>query len=117
FSAPGVNTHSILAAAHDLDLPVWEYVPTIWGVGTGTRARLFSSTITDRTPAIGVKVARDKRGTALLLRRAGLPAPEHLQATSLEQALEHAQRLGYPVVIKPADLDQGKGITADIQTP
>ena len=112
----GLNNYYIANAAWRLGMPVRRALPRVIAVGAGARERWFFSSITDHTSSLGVTFARDKQRTARLLRRAGLPAPVHLPARTPQQAIEAAKRLGYPVVVKPAGLDQGKGVAADLRS-
>lgn len=48
-----------------------------------------------------IDVCGDKLRTSLELRRAGLPTPRTVVALTPEAGVEAAERLGYPVVIKP----------------
>jgi cyanophycin synthetase len=50
-----------------------------------------------------------------VLRAAGLPVADNGFAHNVETAVKLAQHLGYPVVVKPSDLDQGAGVTAGIE--
>lgn len=54
-----------------------------------------------------------------VLRRAGLPvAVSHeFGPGELSAGLEYAQRIGYPVVVKPTNLARGVGVSANIRTP
>ena len=52
-----------------------------------------------------------------MLRLVGLPVPPHYFARSEDEAVQCAERLGYPVVVKPADLDGGKGVKANLRNP
>jgi cyanophycin synthetase len=74
----------------------------------------LNSSILDTTASMGVQLARDKVMCAQILRRAGLPVPAHGLAGSLDQARAIAERLGYPVVIKPPALDGGVGVAAGL---
>lgn len=114
---PGLNDYYIAEAAYGLRMPVLRPFGRMLQIGAGYRGRLFESTLTDRTSALGVNTARDKRRTAALLRRAGLPGAEHEVVSSAQEAVAAAARLGYPVVVKPADLDRGKGVAADLRKP
>src|SRR5690606_8527881 len=60
-------------------------------------------------------IAQDKKLTAALLERAGLPTPKHIRVRSAEGAVEAAERLGYPVVVKPMDLSHGRGVALDLR--
>lgn len=115
FSAKGQNRPYILQHAYDTGIPVRHVFEGVWRLGTGRSARLLDSSITDRTPSIGVKLAGNKVATAVLLRQAGMPAPIHAVAADTDDAVRLANRLGYPVVVKPADRDGGVGVFADLR--
>lgn len=117
-SAPaGVNTLRFLQAAHDLNIP-WRHVANnVYQFGWGRRARWLDSSFTDITPSISTSLARDKSACVKVLQDAGLPAPRHELVSSADQALKVAQSLGYPVVVKPANLDGGQGVFAGLRTP
>jgi cyanophycin synthetase len=112
---PGQNTNLLLQAALDLDLPCTPIGPRTYRLGYGCRQQVLNSTATERTPYIGVSLARNKNATAALLRRHGLPAAEHAPVASADQAVATARQLGYPVVVKPIDRDGGSGVWADVQ--
>ncbi|WP_325541692.1 hypothetical protein [Ramlibacter sp.] len=115
FARPGLNTFNILMAAHRADIPVQHVTRTLMLLGTGARARAMESTITDATPFIGVSLAQHKDVTAMVLRNAGLPGGVNVPVASADDAADAAARLGYPVVVKPADRDQGVGVSADLR--
>ncbi|MFF2539488.1 ATP-grasp domain-containing protein [Streptomyces cyaneofuscatus] len=46
---------------------------------------------------------RDKLRTRTVLEAAGLPVPRFALATSVDEAVAEASRIGYPVVVKPRD--------------
>jgi D-alanine-D-alanine ligase-like ATP-grasp enzyme len=117
-SAPaGVNTLKFLQAADALNIP-WRHVANnVYQFGWGRRARWLDSSFTDITPSISSNLARDKSACAKVLQDAGLPAPLHELVSSADQAQKVAQSLGYPVVVKPANLDGGQGVFAGLRTP
>ncbi len=86
-------------------------------LGFGIRQRRIQATIIDSTSAIGVEIADDKKRTKELLARMGIPVPEGYAVDTLPEALEVAERIGYPVTIKPISGNHGKGITTNISTP
>ncbi|WP_157264325.1 acetate--CoA ligase family protein [Azohydromonas aeria] len=112
--AGGINTHRFLAAAAQLDLPVTPVAGNVHRFGDGRHACWLDSSFTERTPAIGTRLAQDKVQTAQVLRQRGLPAPVHALAADADAALRVARRLGWPVVVKPADTDQGRGVAAGL---
>ena len=113
----GTNTRLFLAAAYQLGVPVQRLHGQIFQYGWGAAARWMDSSFTDAASGIAARLARDKVAAHNLLQRAGLPVAEQVRVADVKSALQHAKRLGYPVVIKPADLDGGKGVEAGIATP
>lgn len=111
----GKNSMQFLRAAQAADMPWQRIADNYFQFGWGSRSRLLQSTFTDRTPAIAANLARDKRLAAIVLGRAGLPVPPHETVSSPDQAARVAERLGYPVVVKPADLDGGTGVAAGLR--
>lgn len=61
-------------------------------------------------------VAKHKEATRILLMRAGCPVPEGRTFAGGDErgALDFAARIGYPVVLKPAEGSMGVGVVADI---
>ncbi len=113
----GMNSLRFIEAAHAQDIPWKRLAGNIFQFGWGARARWLDSSFTDQTPSLAVAAARDKRAATGILRQAGVPVPVHARATTEAEALRIATRLGYPVVVKPADLDGGRGVSAYLETP
>lgn len=111
----GVNTLRFLEAAHEIDIP-WRHVANnVYQFGWGSRSRWLDSSFTDQTSNISARLARDKVACARVLRDAGLPVPRHQRVSRAEDAVQVAQALGYPVVVKPANLDGGQGVLAGLR--
>jgi cyanophycin synthetase len=70
--------------------------------------------MTPYTTAQGVVYAKNKRSTADLLKKSGLPGAEHITVKTWAETLAAAHELGYPVVVKPYDRDNGQGVYAGI---
>lgn len=110
----GVNTLSFLQVAHDMGIPWRHIVNNVYQFGLGSRSRWLDSSISDQTSNISVKLARDKSHCAKVLQDAGLPVAKQQLVDNLEHAKQVAQSFAYPVVVKPANLDGGKGVTAGL---
>ena len=82
--------------------------------GWGAKQRRIQAAETDTTSAIAESIAQDKDLTKQLLHAAGVPVPLGRPANSLEEAWQIAQEIGLPVVVKPQDGNQGKGVTVNI---
>jgi cyanophycin synthetase len=116
-AALGSNVPHFLRGAFSLNIPFSIVAGRVYQFGQGSRARWLDSSFTDETPQISAGLARSKQLTAVALRRAGLPVPQHVVVSKVEDALRVAKNLGYPVVIKPADQDGGLGVAAGLKTP
>jgi cyanophycin synthetase len=112
----GMNTSRFLLAARALGIPQRRLWGNVYQFGWGSAARRLDSSFTDATPQMATRLARSKIATAHVLREAGLPVPDHAPAESEDRAVRIAERLGYPVVVKPADQDGGRGVSADLRT-
>ncbi|NQW92744.1 MAG: hypothetical protein HQ446_01680, partial [Polaromonas sp.] len=112
----GMNTLRFLEAADQADIP-WQRVwGNVYRFGWGAQARWLDSSFTDATPTISSQLARNKLATSAVLRQAGIPVPDHGRALDTNAAEKIATQLGYPVVVKPADLDGGRGVAAGLTT-
>ncbi len=110
----GKSTVHVLRAAYQLDMPFRHIGAGVYQVGWGSNSRRVDRSTTGNDSAIGSKLARNKAWTANLLRMAGLPAPSHELVNTPEDALRAAQRLGWPVVVKPLSGERGEGVTVGV---
>lgn len=116
YAPKGSNTLRFLQAAHSSDIPWMHVEQNVFQLGYGVKSRWFDSSFTDQTPAISSVLARSKLSTAMLLRKAGLPVPEQHLAHNEAEAISFAQKIGYPVVIKPLSADGGDGVSAGLMS-
>ncbi len=82
--------------------------------GWGSLQRRIQAAELDATSAVAESIAQDKDLTKQLLHAAGVPVPMGRPVASLEQAWSVATEIGLPVVVKPQDGNQGKGVTVNI---
>jgi cyanophycin synthetase len=82
--------------------------------GHGRNRRLLANNMTERTSHAGVQLAGNKTRMLEALRAAGLPVPRHTPVADLAAARQAAMELGFPLVVKPVDRDQGAGVTAGV---
>ncbi len=71
--------------------------------------------MTSRTGALAVDIASDKDLTTQLLASAGLPVPKQEAVRTARALVEAAERIGYPVVVKPLDGNHGRGVCLNLQ--
>ncbi len=84
--------------------------------GWGSKQRRIQAAEMDATSAIAEAIAQDKQLTKKLLAAAGVPVPQGFEVTSPEEAWKAAREIGLPVVVKPKNGNQGKGVTVNITT-
>ena len=112
----GPSTREIVSAARRRGMPVVRPEPgrLFVALGQGASQRRIWATATDRTSLVSAYVAGDKGLTARLLRDAMLPVPAEAVVESADDAVAAAERLGWPVVVKPVDGNHGRGVTLDL---
>ncbi len=62
------------------------------------------------TPPDAIDLAEDRQRFGALLREEGIRQPEHGTATSVEEALVVAKRIGYPVMVRPSYVLGGRAM-------
>ncbi|CAN5450735.1 cyanophycin synthetase [soil metagenome] len=111
----GVSTQAIVDVARRRHIPIRRLNDrNLVQLGWGVHARRIRATVTSDTSLIGAEIARDKDEASDLLDRAGIPTPAWRLATTPEETMAAARRLGMPVVVKPIDGNHGRGVTLDI---
>ncbi len=114
----GPSTQSLVDEAASRDIP---YIRLNSGslvqFGQGVHQKRIRATMTSQTSALSVDIASDKELTARLLGAAGLPVPHSQAVRTPEAAVRLATRIGYPVVLKPADGNHGRGVQLDLRGP
>ncbi|MDQ0190167.1 cyanophycin synthetase [Alicyclobacillus cycloheptanicus] len=114
----GPSTQAIVDAAVRRGIPVRRIgTGSLIQLGYGCARKLVEATVTEQTSAVAVDIACDKQMTKQLLRDAALPVPAGGTASSLEEALKLFERLGAPVVVKPQNGNQGRGVSLNLNTP
>ena len=111
----GPSTGSIVDAAVARGIPYRRLTDgSLVQFGWGSKQRRIQAAEIDSTSAIAESIAQDKDLTKSLLLAAGVPVPIGRPAKDLEAAWEIAEEIGMPVVVKPQDGNQGKGVTVNI---
>jgi cyanophycin synthetase len=116
--ALGPSTAAIINACKKRNIPVLRLdSASLLQLGYGSKQRRVQATITDGTSCLGADIAGDKTLTKQLLQDAGIPTPSGCITENLEAALQTAKSFGGPVVIKPYNGNQGKGVALNLRTP
>src|SRR5690606_15803873 len=108
----GPSTWAIVREARRRGIPVRRLNSrSLVQLGLGRNLRRIQATITDGTSSIATDIAQDKEDTKRTLQRVGLPVPDGKLARSVDEAIVVAQRIGYPVILKPVNLNHGRGVS------
>ena len=113
----GPSTGSIVNAAIARDIPYRRLTEgSLVQFGWGSKQRRIQAAETDNTSAIAEAIAQDKDLTKMLLDVAGVPVPHGYVVSTVDEAWDTAKKIGLPVVVKPRDGNQGKGVAVNIET-
>ncbi len=111
----GPSTGNIVEAAVARGIPYRRLTEgSLVQFGWGSRQRRIQAAELDSSSAVAESIAQDKDLTKLLLRAAGVPVPVGRPVGDVEEAWAAALEIGLPVVVKPQDGNQGKGVTVNI---
>ena len=114
---PGPSTGAIIQAAVARGIPYRRLTRgSMVQFGWGSRQCRIQAAETGHTSAIGESIAQDKELTKALLDAAGVPVPRGRSVIDAEDAWAAANEIGVPVVIKPRDGNQGKGVAVNMET-
>ncbi|HNC51078.1 MAG TPA: cyanophycin synthetase [Accumulibacter sp.] len=113
----GPSTGAIVYAAVARNIPYRRLTEgSMVQFGWGSRQRRIQAAETDSTSAVAESIAQDKELSKILLHAAGVPVPTGRPVLSAEDAWAAACEIGGPVVVKPQDGNQGKGVAVNLNT-
>jgi cyanophycin synthetase len=126
----GIDTRKLKEEAQSRGIPV-EYLDENRGSirsGRGTRRRFSLMQLghgryqkriwapyVSTDSFIAAEIASNKELTSNLLRDCGLPVPPGISVNDECSAVAAAREIGYPVVVKPLDGSQGRGVAVYLQ--
>jgi cyanophycin synthetase len=111
----GPSTKAIYYEAEKRGIPVSRIGDnSLLRLGYGKYSRLVSASLTDSPSCISVDMAGNKHLTKQILSNHDIPVPYGQVVYCEDVAVKIAKEIGFPVVIKPCDVNQGKGVTLNI---
>ncbi len=111
----GPSTSAIVQAAVARGIPFRRLTEgSLVQFGWGSKQRRIQASESDMTSAVAESIVQDKELTKTLLHAAGIPVPLGREVSSAEDAWMAACEIGVPVVVKPQDSNQGKGVTVNL---
>ncbi len=113
---PTADAHTVIAAG---DLPPARaqdgLLPAVVAFGGQTPLNLAAPLVATGVPLLGsdleaIDQAEERTRFSALLDRLGIPQPEGGMAETIEEALTLAERIGYPVIVRPSFVIGGLAI-------
>lgn len=113
----GPSTRAIVDEAEKRGIPVNEIADSgVIRLGYGKYQKFISATMFENTKCISVDIACDKSLTKEILDEAGIPVPRGRICHFPGEALELAEKIGFPLVVKPNRGNQGKSVFMNIES-
>ncbi|WP_306253688.1 cyanophycin synthetase [Parvularcula sp. IMCC14364] len=111
----GPSAMAIVQAAEERDIP-WIRLnqDSLIQLGQGRYQKRIEAALSSQTASIAVDIAKDKEFCTQLLYDLGLPVPEQKYVRNSIEAVAAAERIGYPVVVKPVDGNHGRGVSINL---
>ncbi|MEL7564508.1 MAG: cyanophycin synthetase [Dehalobacterium sp.] len=114
-TALGPSTKAIYEAAKKRHIPVKRLgSESLLQLSYGKYLRLIQASLPDGTSCLATDIAQNKDLTKKMLSGYGIPVPMGGIVYSEDSAVVLADALGYPVVLKPFDGNQGRGVSINI---
>lgn len=113
----GPSTNSLVQEAIKRNIPVMRLDGNAYvQLGYGASQKRIEATIANTTGCLAVDKAGNKHETKRLLADALIPVPKGVIVNDLESLASALEEVGYPLVIKPLDGNQGKGAAINVTT-
>ncbi len=113
----GPSTQAITSAAIEQNIPFIRLNnQSLIQFGHGYKQKRIEAANIDSTPYICEAIAQDKELSKKIFISHDVPCPYGKNITTIEEAILFFRTIEKPVVIKPLDGNQGKGVTVNIQT-
>ena len=107
---------AIVRAAEARDIPVTRIAGRVLQLGQGCHQRRLNGTESTHTSVVSNNLAANKDYARRLFRAVGLPVPRHERVSRREEAVAAAQRIGFPIVLKPNRGNMGEGVSVGLRT-
>lgn len=115
-SNSGLSSIPLLSYAYRNNVPYYYLGLGVYQIGWGANSHLLHKSSTDEDSYIGASLSGYKYFTAQRLNLLGLPSGKNRLVDQLDKAIDYAQEIHYPVVIKPEQGNRGEGVVKDISS-
>lgn len=112
----GPSTAAIVQEAKNRKIPVTRIGnDNLVRLGYGKFSKVIQATLTDATSCIATDITSDKQLTKAILMDQKIPVPYGKVVYTEVSAIMAADSIGMPVVLKPFNGNQGKGVQTNLQ--
>ncbi|WP_242919473.1 cyanophycin synthetase [Pontibacter liquoris] len=113
----GPSTEAIVQEAVNRNIPyIQNKQSDLIHLGYGVNQKRIQAAMTNNTSFFAVENAGNKNVTKAILEESGIPVPQGLTVYNTHELEEAVDVLGYPIVTKPLNGNQGKGASINLQT-
>lgn len=109
------STIPILEGAYSQNIPIMQLSLNVFQLGWGSKSILLKTSIVDDDSMIGSSLSSNKLLSKMILRKTGCPVPAGSYIDNIDNLITYANKINFPVVIKPIDRDRSEGVTTDIK--
>lgn len=101
-----------------VEVELYDFQQQVFRARLGTHQEWLSDTFSSVVSAAAAMIANDKAVVKRILEEAGLSTSEgnRFTAAQIDDAMLYAAFLGFPVILKPADSSQGRGVQGPLGT-
>lgn len=111
----GPSTRAIVNEAVKRGIPVTRLGnESLVQLGYGKHSRLIEASLSDAPSCVAVDIAANKHLTKEILTTYNIPVPIGDMAYTEQSSVDIAREIGYPVVVKPFDGNQGRGVSLNL---
>ena len=112
----GPSTLAICEAAKNYELPIMKLGSSnFYQIGYGRQGRVIEASITNKTSCVSADISCDKLLTKELLDLQNIPVAKGAKVYNVISLLKEADRIGYPLVLKPQYGSKGRGVIGVIK--
>lgn len=112
----GPSTEAICLESKKRAIPIIKLADTgFYQLGNGKYGKILEATICSDTSAVGVDISCDKLATKEILTMHNLPVARGYKVRNTVDLIYYADKIGFPVVLKPQFGNQGKGVVVNIK--
>lgn len=105
----------LLEQAFHEDIPFFRITSQVFQLGLGSKSKLFFRSMHDSDSSIGTRISANKLLTYDAFKQAGFPILTASYIKDKEDLIKKAEKLKWPVVVKPIDCGRSEGVTVDIR--